>query len=160
MALTRALIDRANLLQLTVPEMTALVGGLRPSGNTAGIEHGLLTERVGALSPDFFTNLLSMETAWKPAGEGLYEGIDRATGAVKWTATPVDLLFGSHADLRRSLRFMPLRDGEGKFVEDFIAAWTKVMRLIASSYKGFRSKHFKRRPWAPFFFCSSWLRWN
>ncbi|MEC8020733.1 MAG: catalase/peroxidase HPI, partial [Pseudomonadota bacterium] len=130
MAPTQALIDRANLLQLTVPEMTALVGGLRALGaNTAGIEHGLLTERVGALSPDFFTNLLSMETAWKPAGEGLYEGIDRATGAVKWTATPVDLLFGSHAELRAIAEVYAARDGEGKFVEDFIAAWTKVMRL-------------------------------
>ncbi len=130
MAPTQALIDRANLLQLTVPEMTALVGGLRALGaNTAGIEHGLLTERVGALSPDFFTNLLSMETAWKPAGEGLYEGVDRATGAVKWTATPVDLLFGSHAELRAIAEVYAARDGEGKFVEDFIAAWTKVMRL-------------------------------
>ena len=130
MAPTQALIDRANLLQLTVPEMTALVGGLRALGaNTAGIEHGLLTERVGALSPDFFTNLLSMETAWKPAGEGLYEGIDRATGAVKWTATPVDLLFGSHAELRAIAEVYAARDGEGKFVADFIAAWTKVMRL-------------------------------
>jgi catalase-peroxidase len=130
MAPTQALIDRANLLQLTVPEMTALVGGLRALGaNTAGIEHGLLTDRVGTLSPDFFSNLLSMETAWKPAGEGLYEGVDRATGEVKWTATPVDLLFGSHAELRAIAEVYAARDGEGKFVEDFIAAWTKVMRL-------------------------------
>jgi catalase-peroxidase len=130
MAPTQALIDRANLLQLTVPEMTALVGGLRALGaNTAGIEHGLLTDRVGTLSPDFFSNLLSMETAWKPAGEGLYEGVDRATGEVKWTATPVDLLFGSHAELRAIAEVYAARDGEGKFVEDFVAAWTKVMRL-------------------------------
>jgi catalase-peroxidase len=130
MSPTLALIDRANLLQLTVPEMTALVGGLRALGaNAGGVEHGLLTDQVGTLTPDFFSNLLSMETAWKPAGEGVYEGIDRASGERKWTATPVDLLFGSHAELRAIAEVYAARDGEEKFVADFLAAWTKVMRL-------------------------------
>ena len=123
------MIDKANLLNLTVPEMAALVGGLRAmDANTAGAKHGVFTDRPGTLSTDFFTNLLDMSTVWKPAKEaGIYEGKDRSTGALKWTATPVDLMFGSSSELRAIAEVYAAADGGEKFVNDFVAAWTKVM---------------------------------
>jgi len=127
-----ALVDRASLLTLTVPEMTVLVGGMRALGANAGESpHGVFTARPGTLSNDFFVNLLDMSTQWtkSSSAEGLYEGRDRATGTLKWTATPVDLLFGSHSELRAVVEVYASDDGEAKFVEDFIAAWTKVMTL-------------------------------
>ena len=125
------LVERANRLTLSVPEMTALVGGLRAlDANTGGARHGVLTDRPGALSTDFFVNLLDMSTVWsKSTSEGLYEGKDRATGAVKWTATPVDLLFGSNTELRAVAEVYAAADGQQKFVRDFVAAWTRVMTL-------------------------------
>ena len=125
------LVERANRLTLSVPEMTALVGGLRAlDANTGGARHGVLTDRPGALSTDFFVNLLDMSTVWsKSTSEGLYEGKDRATGAVKWTATPVDLLFGSNMELRAVAEVYAAADGQQKFVRDFVAAWTRVMTL-------------------------------
>ncbi len=125
------LVDRANLLTLTVPEMTALVGGLRAlDANAAGVDHGNFTDRPGTLSNDFFVNLLDMSTQWTPAAqEGVYEGRDRATGEVKWTATPVDLAFGSSAELRSIAEVYAAEDGREKFVQDFVAAWNKVMML-------------------------------
>jgi catalase-peroxidase len=129
---TESLVDRADLLTLTVPEMTALVGGMRALGaNTGGVEHGILTDRPGTLSNDFFVNLLDMSTQWQKSSdkEGLYEGRDRATGKVKWTATPVDLVFGSHSELRAITEVYASSDGSEKFVRDFVDAWTKVMNL-------------------------------
>ncbi len=125
------LVDRANLLTLTVPEMTVLVGGLRAlDANAAGVDHGIFTDRPGTLSNDFFVNLLDMSTQWAPAAqEGVYEGRDRATGAVKWTATPVDLAFGSSSELRSIAEVYASEDGREKFVQDFVAAWNKVMML-------------------------------
>jgi catalase-peroxidase len=127
-----ALIERASLLNLTVPEMTVLVGGMRAlNANTGGAAHGVFTSRPGTLSNDFFVNLLDMSTQWSKSsqGEGLYEGRDRATGKVKWTATPVDLIFGSNAELRAVAEVYGASDGQEKFVKDFVAAWTKVMEL-------------------------------
>lgn len=128
---TVAMVDRANLLTLTVPEMTVLVGGMRVlDANTAGVKHGVLTKKPGTLSNDFFVNLLDMSTMWqKSATEGLYEGVDRKSGAAKWTATPVDLIFGSHSELRAIAEVYAARDGQQKFVRDFVAAWNKVMSL-------------------------------
>jgi catalase-peroxidase len=125
------LVDRANLLTLTVPEMTVLVGGLRAlNANAAGIEHGVFTERPGTLSNDFFVNLLDMSTQWAPSAmEGVYEGRDRASGEVKWTATPVDLAIGSSSELRSIAEVYASADGHEKFVQDFVAAWNKVMML-------------------------------
>ena len=126
------LVDRAALLELTVPEMTVLVGGMRALGaNSQGVQHGVFTDRVGQLSNDYFVNLLDMSTRWQPASDtdGLYEGVDRATGQVKWTATPVDLVFGSHAELRAVAEVYAANDGERQFVEDFVNAWVKVMQL-------------------------------
>jgi len=125
------LVDKANLLTLTVPEMTVLVGGLRSlDANAAGAAHGVFTDRPGTLSRDFFVNLLDMSTRWsKSASEGIYEGRDRATGELKWTATPVDLVFGSHSELRAVAEFYAADDAEQKFLRDFVAAWTKVMSL-------------------------------
>jgi catalase-peroxidase len=126
------LVDRANLLNLTVPEMTALVGGLRVlDANSGQVAHGELTDRLGTLSNDFFVNLLDMSTQWTKSAqaEGLYEGRDRATGRVKWTATPVDLIFGSQSELRAVAELYAADDGREKFVEDFVAAWVKVMNL-------------------------------
>ena len=126
------LVDRAALLELTVPEMTVLVGGMRALGaNSQGVQHGVFTDRVGQLSNDYFVNLLDMSTRWQPASNtnGLYEGVDRATGQVKWTATPVDLVFGSHAELRAVAEVYAANDGERQFVEDFVNAWVKVMQL-------------------------------
>jgi catalase-peroxidase len=127
-----ALVDRASLLNLTVPEMTALVGGMRAlNANIGGAAHGVFTSRPGTLSNDFFVNLLDMSTQWTKSaqGEGLYEGRDRATGKVKWTATPADLIFGSNAELRAVAEVYGAADGQEKLVRDFVAAWTKVMEL-------------------------------
>jgi len=128
---TEALVDKADLLELTVPEMTVLVGGLRAlDANAGGASHGVFTDRPGTLSNDFFVNLLSMETKWSKAEEeGIYEGRDRQSGELKWTATPVDLIFGSNAELRAVAEVYAQNDGDGKFVDDFVAAWTKVMTL-------------------------------
>lgn len=125
------LVDRADTLSLNVPEMTVLVGGLRTlDANTAGAEHGVLTSRPGTLSNDFFVNLLSMSTQWvKSSTEGIYEGRDRATGDTKWTATPVDLVFGSHSELRAVAEVYAADNAKEKFVNDFVDAWVKVMRL-------------------------------
>ena len=122
------LVDRAQLMGLTAPEMTVLLAGLRVMGaNTGGTSHGVFTDRVGSLSTDFFVNLLDMSTEWKAAGDDLYEGCDRATGAVKWTATSIDLLFGSNSQLRAIAEVYACNDAGAKFVQDFAAAWTKVM---------------------------------
>jgi catalase-peroxidase len=123
------LVDRANLLRLSVPEMTVLVGGMRALGaNQGGSRHGVLTSRPGVLSNDFFANLLDMSTSWqKSATEGLYEGRDRKSGAAKWTATPVDLIFGSHSELRAIAEVYAANDGNAKFTGDFVKAWNKVM---------------------------------
>ncbi|MEX0349153.1 MAG: catalase/peroxidase HPI [Paracoccaceae bacterium] len=122
------LLDRAQLLTLTAPQMTALVGGLRVLGaNTDGAPHGVFTDRPGTLTNDFFVNLVDMGTEWKPAGEGLYEGRDRATGDVKWTATRADLVFGSNSQLRALAEVYAQDDGSARFVGEFVAAWAKVM---------------------------------
>jgi catalase-peroxidase len=124
------LLDRAQLLTLSAPEMTVLVGGLRVlGGNVDGSKHGVLTKRPGQLSNDFFVNLVDMGTAWKPTGANSYEGRDRKTGDVKWTATRVDLVFGSNSQLRALAEVYAQNDGAAKFTRDFVAAWTKVMNL-------------------------------
>ncbi|MEH6358490.1 MAG: catalase/peroxidase HPI [Pseudomonadales bacterium] len=125
------LVNRADMLSLNVPEMTVLLGGLRVlNANATGSEHGVLTDRPEALSNDFFVNLLSMSTQWgKSATEGVYEGRDRTTGALKWTATPVDLVFGSHSELRAVAEVYAADNAEEKFVSDFAVAWVKVMTL-------------------------------
>jgi catalase-peroxidase len=124
-----ALIDRAQLLRLTGPEMTALLGGLRVLGaNAGGSKHGVFTSKPGTLTNDFFVNLLDMNTQWQPAATGGgYEGRDRKTNAVKWTATRVDLVFGSHSQLRAFAEVYGSADSKEKFARDFVAAWTKVM---------------------------------
>ena len=127
-----ALVDRAQLLTLTAPELTALVGGLRVLGANAGKSaHGVFTKKPETLSNDFFVNLLDMATQWQPAAgaDGVYEGRDRKTNAVKWTATRVDLIFGSHAQLRALAEVYACADSQEKFLQDFVAAWTKVMSL-------------------------------
>jgi catalase-peroxidase len=127
-----ALVDRAQLLTLTGPEMTVLVGGLRVLGaNAGGVKHGVFTSQVGKLTNDFFVNLLGMDTVWQPiaGSEGVYEGRDRKTGAPKWTGTRVDLIFGSHSQLRALAEVYALADAQEKFVKDFVKAWTKVMNL-------------------------------
>jgi len=124
------LVDKAQQLTLTAPEMTVLVGGLRVLGaNTGASPHGVFTDRPGVLSTDFFVNLLDMGTEWKAAPGGNYEGKDRRTGALRWTATRVDLAFGSNSVLRALAEVHASADGHAKFVEDFVAAWTKVMNL-------------------------------
>ena len=126
------LVDQAQLLTLTAPEMTVLVGGLRVlKTNFGGTTHGVLTQRPEALTNDFFVNLLDMETEWKPLSKDAdaFEGRDRKTGVVKWTGTRVDLLFGSDSRLRAVAEVYGSADGEKKFVHDFIAAWNKVMNL-------------------------------
>jgi catalase-peroxidase len=123
------LVDKAQLLTLTAPEMTVLVGGLRVLGaNAGGSKHGVFTGRPGTLTNDFFVNLLDMGTAWKAAGD-TYEGRDRKTGALKWTGTRVDLVFGSNSVLRALAEVYGTSDGQRKFVQDFVAAWHKVMNL-------------------------------
>ncbi len=125
------LVDKAQLLTLTAPEMTVLVGGLRVLGaNVGGTQHGVFTQRPQALTNDFFVNLLDMGTTWHPVGEdGLFEGRDRRSGAVKWTGSRVDLVFGSHAQLRALAEVYGSADAQEKFAHDFVAAWNKVMNL-------------------------------
>jgi catalase-peroxidase len=129
MAPEEALVDRAQLLTLTAPEMTVLVGGLRVLGaNARDSKHGVFTKQPGKLTNDFFVNLLDMCTQWQPAGsDGVYEGRDRKTNAVKWTGTRIDLIFGSHSQLRALAEVYACADAKEKFVKDFVAAWTKVM---------------------------------
>jgi catalase-peroxidase len=123
-----ALVDRAELLRLTGPEMTVLVGGLRVLGaNTGKSKHGVFTAKPGTLTNDFFVNLLDMRTQWHPTKDGVYEGRDRKTNAVKWTGTRVDLIFGSHSQLRAFAEVYASSDSKEKFAKDFVAAWTKVM---------------------------------
>ena len=125
------LVDRASLLSLTAPEMAVLVGGLRAMGaNSAGSALGVLTDRAGTLANDFFVNLLDMGTQWRVSEtEHVYEGRDRANGALKWTATAVDLVFGSNSQLRAIAEVYGSDDAQEKFVHDFVAAWDKVMNL-------------------------------
>jgi catalase-peroxidase len=127
-----ALVDRAQLLMLTGPEMTVLLGGLRVLGaNGDGCKHGIFTGTPGVLTNEFFVNLLDMRTQWQPAAgrEGLYEGRDRKTNALKWTGTRVDLIFGSHSQLRAFAEVYACAGSKEKFVKDFVAAWNKVMNL-------------------------------
>ena len=126
------LVDKANLLTLSAPEMTVLVGGMRAlNTNADGSAHGVFTKRPGQLTNDFFVNLLDMNTAWKSSGgdNEIYEGFDRKTGAKKWTATRADLVFGSHAELRAVAEVYGSADGQEKFVKDFVTTWDKVMNL-------------------------------
>jgi catalase-peroxidase len=131
MAPEEALVDRAQLLKLTAPQMTVLVGGLRVLGANAGqSKHGVFTKQPETLTNDFFVNLLDMSTQWQPAGsDGVFEGRDRKTNAVKWTGTRVDLIFGSHSQLRALAEVYACADSKEKFVKDFVAAWNKVMNL-------------------------------
>jgi catalase-peroxidase len=129
---TKMLVEKADLLTLTVPEMTVLVGGMRALGaNAGGSRHGVLTDTPGVLSNAFFVNLLDMSTKWKRSSrhEDVYEGYDRRTGKLKWTATPVDLIFGSNSELRAVAEVYASDDAREKFVRDFVDAWTKVMNL-------------------------------
>jgi catalase-peroxidase len=123
-----ALVDRAQLMRLTGPEMTVLIGGLRVLGaNAAGSKHGVFAKKTGALSNEYFVNLLGIDTEWKATGDNSYEGHDRKTKAAKWTATRVDLIFGSHSQLRAFAEVYACKDSKEKFARDFVAAWTKVM---------------------------------
>lgn len=122
------MLDRTQLMGLTAPEMTVLVGGMRVLGTNHGdTRHGVFTEREGALTNDFFVNLTDMNYTWKPTGNNLYEISDRKTDKVKWTATRVDLVFGSNSVLRAYAEVYAQDDNREKFVQDFVAAWTKVM---------------------------------
>jgi len=126
------LVDRAQLLTLSAPEMTVLIGGLRVLGANVGQSmHGVFTKRVGLLTNDFFVNLLDMGTVWKPTSDArdTFEGRDRNTGEIKWTATRVDLVFGSNSQLRALAEVYAQDDAQEKFVRDFVAAWNKVMNL-------------------------------
>jgi len=126
------LVEWANMLTLTAPDMTVLVGGMRAlNANSGQSKHGVLTNRPGTLTNDFFVNLLDVRTEWKPSASSanVYEGRDRATGAVKWTGTAVDLVFGSHSQLRALAEVYAQDDSKEKFVRDFVAAWNKVMNL-------------------------------
>ena len=124
-------LDRAYLLSLTAPEAAVLVGGLRALGaNAGGTKHGVFTDRPGVLTNDFFVNLLDISTEWKQgAEENVYEGRDRSTGDLRWTATAVDLVFGSHSQLRAISEVYAQSDSQEKFVRDFVAAWDRVMNL-------------------------------
>jgi catalase-peroxidase len=123
------LVDRAQLLSLSAPEMTVLLGGLRVLGaNTGGSQHGVFTKRPGTLSNDFFINLLDMATTWSQAGDA-FEGRDRSSGEVRWTGTRVDLIFGSNSQLRAISEVYASADANEKFTRDFVAAWAKVMNL-------------------------------
>jgi catalase-peroxidase len=128
---TEMMIDRADQLDLTIPEMTALLGGLRAlDANTGGSKHGVLTDNPGTLSNDFFVNLMDMSILWQKSGtEGLYEGVDRKTGAPRFTATPVDLIFGSNSELRAVAEVYAYDNAQERFIRDFVAAWSKVMQL-------------------------------
>lgn len=126
------LIDKAQLLKLTAPEMTVLLGGMRVLGaNSDGSNHGVFTDKVGTLTNDFFVNLLNMNTKWEALDEKeqLFKGIDRKTNTQKWTASRVDLIFGSHAQLRAIAEVYASSDSKQKFVQDFVKAWVKVMEL-------------------------------
>jgi catalase-peroxidase len=126
------LVDKANLLTLTAPEMTVLVGGMRAlDANFGHSEHGIFTRRPESLTNDFFVNLLDMNTKWQKsaASDGVLEGRDRATGNLKWTGTVVDLVFGSNSQLRALAEFYACVDSQKAFVRDFVAAWSKVMNL-------------------------------
>ncbi|MFZ0485861.1 MAG: peroxidase family protein, partial [Arenicellales bacterium] len=126
------LVDRAQMLTLTAPEMTVLVGGMRVLNTNVGqIEHGVFTGRPESLTNDFFVNLLDMGTTWKPVSEaeGVFEGSDRETGEVKWTGTRIDLVFGSNSQLRALAEVYASSDAQERFIHDFVAAWTKVMNL-------------------------------
>ena len=126
------LVDRASLMTLTAPEMTVLVGGLRAlNANVGQASHGVFTRRPGALTNDFFVNLLDMRTKWQksPTSEGVLEGRDRTTGELRWTGTVVDLVFGSNSQLRALAEVHACSDSQEAFVRDFVAAWTKVMNL-------------------------------
>jgi catalase-peroxidase len=128
----KLLVERAYMLNLTAPEMTALVGGMRVLGaNAGGSELGVFTDRPGTLTNDFFVNLLDMDTEWKPSTntEHVYDGRDRSSGDQKWTATAVDLVFGSNSQLRAIAELYASSDSQDKFVGDFVAAWNKVMNL-------------------------------
>ena len=127
-----ALVDRAQLLRLTGPELTVLVGGLRVLGaNADGSKHGVFTATPGVLTNDFFVNLLDMRTQWRPVEgtDGVYEGRDRNTNALKWTGTRVDLIFGSHSQLRAFAEVYACAGSQEKFVKDFVSVWNKVMNL-------------------------------
>jgi catalase-peroxidase len=124
------LVERAFMLNLTAPQMTALVGGLRVLNANAGRSpHGVFTKRPETLTNDFFVNLLDLNTKWQPSGNGVFEGRDRATDKVKWTGTRVDLVFGAHSQLRAIAEVYAAGDGQERFVTDFVAAWSKVMNL-------------------------------
>jgi len=125
------LVDKAQLLNLTAPEMTVLVGGLRVLGaNYDNSKHGVFTDKPGVLTNDFFVNVLDMSTKWEPTNDSnLFEGRDRKTGALKWTGTRADLVFGSNSELRAQAEVYGSADAGEKFVQDFIAAWDKVMML-------------------------------
>ena len=132
------LVDRAQLLTLSAPEMTVLVGGLRVLGANVGqLKHGVFTKRVGTLSNDFFINLLDTSTVWKPTSDAAetFEGHDRKSGAPKWTGTRVDLVFGSNSQLRALAEVYAQDDAKEKFVRDFVAAWNKVMNLGRFDFK-------------------------
>jgi len=129
---TEMLVERADYLALSVPEMTVLVGGMRAlNANSGKSKHGVLTSKPGTLTNDFFVNLLDMSTKWQKSSDmdGVYEGVDRSTGNKKWTATSVDLIFGSHSELRSVAEAYAAEDGKDKFIRDFVAAWDKVMML-------------------------------
>ena len=126
------MVEKADLLTLTVPEMTVLVGGMRALDvNTGQSKHGVLTDKPGTLNNDFFVNLLDMSTQWKKSSgsPGVYEGLDRASGKLKWTATSVDLIFGSNSELRALAEVYASKDSKEKFVNDLVVAWIKVMNL-------------------------------
>jgi catalase-peroxidase len=131
-AVEKLLVEKAYFLDLTAPEMTVLIGGLRALGaNHGGSKHGVFTDKPGVLSNDFFVNLLDMSTKWKPSetSENVYEGTDRVSGELKWTATANDLVFGSNSVLRAVAEVYAQDDNRERFVEDFVAAWVKVMNL-------------------------------
>ena len=128
----KMMVEKADLLTLNIPEMTALIGGMRAlNANTGGSSHGVFTDQPGTLSNAFFVSLLDMSTVWAKSDKegGIYEGRDRASGELKWTATPVDLVFGSNSELRAVAQVYASSDGEEQFVNDFVSAWNKVMTL-------------------------------
>ncbi|NBU20826.1 catalase-peroxidase, partial [bacterium] len=129
---TQMLVERAQLLTLSVPEMTALIGGMRVlDANTGHSKNGVFTQKPGVLTNDFFVNLLDMSTQWQKSAksDGIYEGLDRKSGQLKWNATPVDLIFGSHSELRAIAEVYASQGGQKKLVQDFAKAWVKVMNL-------------------------------
>jgi len=151
MSAEELLIDKAQLLTLTAPELTVLVGGLRVLGaNAGGSKHGVFTKKPEALNNDFFVNLLDMATEWKPMSDAkdVFEGRDRKTGELKWTGTRVDLVFGSNAQLRALAEVYGSSDAQEKFVQDFVAAWNKVMNLDRFDVVPARSGRWAWRPTA------------